>query len=104
MHTECHHAIYLDRNYNAAQFLQSVDRIHRLGLSDDVETEVEILICPDSVDESVNRRLNIKIDRMSEVLQDSSIKVEPEYVNPELFEESISMQDINDFVQHLKGL
>ncbi|KAF6579437.1 MULTISPECIES: DEAD/DEAH box helicase [Paenibacillus] len=104
LHTECHHAIYLDRNYNAAQFLQSVDRIHRLGLSDDVETEVEILICPDSVDESVNRRLNIKIDRMSEVLQDSSIKVEPEYVNPELFEESISMQDINDFVQHLKGL
>ena len=32
LHTVCHHAIYLDRNYNAAQFLQSMDRIHRLGL------------------------------------------------------------------------
>ena len=32
LHTVCHHALYLDRNYNAAQFLQSADRIHRLGL------------------------------------------------------------------------
>ena len=27
----CHDAIYLDRNYNSTQYLQSVDRIHRLG-------------------------------------------------------------------------
>lgn len=104
LHTVCHNAIYLDRNYNAAQFLQSVDRIHRLGLPEDVETEVEILICPDSVDESVERRLKIKIDRMSEVLQDRSIRIEPEYVNPENFEESLSIEDINDFVKHLKGI
>ncbi|MGF9911559.1 DEAD/DEAH box helicase [Paenibacillus ehimensis] len=103
LHMICHNAIYLDRNYNAAQFLQSVDRIHRLGLPEDIETEVEILICPDSVDESVERRLKIKIDRMSEVLKDNSIRIEPEYVNPENFEESLSVEDINDFVKHLKG-
>lgn len=103
LHTVCHNAIYLDRNYNAAQFLQSVDRIHRLGLPEDVDTEVEILICPDSVDESVERRLKIKIDRMSEVLSDDSIRVEPEYVSPENFEDSLSIEDINDFVRHLKG-
>lgn len=102
LHMVCHNAIYLDRNYNAAQFLQSVDRIHRLGLPEDIETEVEILICPDSVDESVERRLKIKIDRMSEVLKDNSIRIEPEYVNPENFEESLSVEDINDFVRHLK--
>ncbi len=102
LHMVCHNAIYLDRNYNAAQFLQSVDRIHRLGLPEDVDTEVEILICTDSVDESVERRLNIKIDRMSEVLRDNSIRVEPEYVNPEHFEESLSFEDINDFVRHLR--
>ncbi len=28
----CSHAIYLDRNYNAAQFVQSMDRIHRVGM------------------------------------------------------------------------
>ncbi|MBA9085987.1 SNF2 family DNA or RNA helicase [Fontibacillus solani] len=102
LHMVCHNAIYLDRNYNAAQFLQSVDRIHRLGLPKDIETEVEILICPHSVDESVERRLKIKIDRMSEVLRDDSIRVEPEYVNAESFEESLSIEDINDFVRHLK--
>ncbi|GIP35971.1 DEAD/DEAH box helicase [Paenibacillus sp. J2TS4] len=103
LHTVCHNAIYLDRNYNAAQFLQSVDRIHRLGLPEDVDTEVEILICPDSIDESVERRLKIKIDRMSEVLSDDSIRIEPEYVSPENFEDSLSIEDINDFVRHLKG-
>ncbi|MBE0340721.1 DEAD/DEAH box helicase, partial [Paenibacillus sp. 28ISP30-2] len=103
LHTVCHNAIYLDRNYNAAQFLQSVDRIHRLGLPEDVETEVEILICPDSVDQSVERRLQMKIDRMSEVLRDNSIRIEPEYVIPENYEESLSIEDINDFVRHLKG-
>ena len=30
------HAIYLDRTFNAGHFLQSQDRIHRLGLGDDV--------------------------------------------------------------------
>ncbi|MFC6334254.1 DEAD/DEAH box helicase [Paenibacillus septentrionalis] len=102
LHMVCHNAIYLDRNYNAAQFLQSVDRIHRLGLPMDVDTEVEILICPNSVDESVERRLKIKIDRMSEVLSDDSIRIEPEYVNAESFEESLSVEDINDFIRHLK--
>ena len=32
LHHVCHDAIYLDRTFNAGQFLQSVDRIHRLGL------------------------------------------------------------------------
>src|SRR5262249_16226093 len=31
LHTACHHAIYVDRAFNAAHYLQSVDRIHRLG-------------------------------------------------------------------------
>ena len=28
----CSHAIYLDRNWNGAQFMQSMDRIHRIGM------------------------------------------------------------------------
>jgi hypothetical protein len=28
----CHDAIYVDRTFNAGQYLQSLDRIHRLGL------------------------------------------------------------------------
>ena len=31
LHLECHDAIWLDRTYNAGQYLQGIDRIHRLG-------------------------------------------------------------------------
>lgn len=103
LHKVCHNAIYADRNYNAAQFLQSVDRIHRLGLDVNIETEVEILLCPDSIDVSVDRRLTSKIARMSEVLEDSSLQIEAEYVYPENFEDSLTEQDFDDFLKHLKG-
>ena len=32
LHRVCRHAIYLDRTFNAAHYLQSEDRIHRFGL------------------------------------------------------------------------
>src|SRR5437588_8148393 len=48
LHTVCHNAIYLDRDYDAAQFLQSQDRIHRLGLPANVITHIEILVAPNS--------------------------------------------------------
>jgi len=102
LHTVCHDAIYLDRSYNAAHFLQSVDRIHRLGLSDDIETNVELVISPDSVDQSVERRLAEKINRMSQVLSDPSLLIEVEYADEEI-ESELSEQDIQDFTNHLRG-
>jgi SNF2 family DNA or RNA helicase len=104
LHTVCHNAIYLDRNYNAAQFLQSVDRIHRLGLERHIVTSVEIVYCNDSIDESVDRRINAKIDKMSQVLNDSSIKVEYEYADEEYIDDYLNREDLEDLLNHLKGL
>jgi SNF2 family DNA or RNA helicase len=53
LHEVCHHAIYIDRNFNAGQYLQSEDRIHRLGLSKNQRTVIEILTSPATIDESV---------------------------------------------------
>jgi SNF2 family DNA or RNA helicase len=100
LHMVCHYAIYVDRNYNAGQYLQSVDRIHRLGLARDIETTVEILHAPDTIDDSVMRRLSAKIRKMEEVLQDSSISVEP--VEQDLEADGIDADDIRDFLNHLK--
>ena len=44
LHNGCHNAIYMERDYNAANFLQSKDRIHRVGLSEDVVTNYFYLI------------------------------------------------------------
>ena len=32
LHKCCQNAIYVNRNYNAAQFIQSKDRIHRINM------------------------------------------------------------------------
>ena len=102
LHTICHHAIYLDRNYNAAQFLQSMDRIHRLGLPKGTQTTIEIIHSPNSIDDLVDSRLNDKIRRMSEVLDDESLRVEP--VTVELDEEGFDAEDAKQLLKHLKGL
>lgn len=101
LHTVCHHAIYLDRNYNAGQFLQSQDRIHRLGLPKNQLTYVEILIAPGTVDESVERRLRAKIANMARVLNDSSLMVEPETID--LDAQGFTTADFQDFEGHLNA-
>ncbi|MEM8506628.1 MAG: DEAD/DEAH box helicase [Bacteroidota bacterium] len=74
LHRVCHHAIYLERNYNAAHYLQSMDRIHRLGLEEGTITNIELLIANNSLDQRIDSRLRIKIAAMSEVLNDQFLE------------------------------
>lgn len=102
LHTVCHHAIYLDRNYNAAQYLQSRDRIHRLGLPIGTETTIEIIHSPYSIDDLVDSRLNEKILRMANVLEDESLRIEP--VTVELDEDGFDEDDAKQLLKHLKDI
>jgi len=101
LHTVCHHALYVDRNYNAAQFLQSQDRIHRYGLPSGMKTYIEYVYCPGSIDESVNRRLQAKVDRMEKVLMDTSINMPTHWLDD--LDELPDVEDIRDLLQTLKG-
>ncbi|TCW32375.1 DEAD/DEAH box helicase [Gulbenkiania mobilis] len=83
LHTVCHHAIYLDRNFNAAQYLQSEDRIHRLGLSQNQQTTIEIVECAGTVDETVRQRLEFKVAQMADALNDSGLKIAPVPMDPD---------------------
>src|SRR5262249_13077497 len=78
LHTVCHEAIYVDRSYVATHYLQSVDRIHRLGLPPDAETNVHIYqtkapLGLGSIDYSVNRRLARKIRALQQLLDDPDL-------------------------------
>ena len=73
LHKACHHAIYLDRTFNAAHYLQSIDRIHRLGLGEDIVTRIEILEAFRTIDSRVASRLKAKIDSMSMILNDPGL-------------------------------
>lgn len=101
LHTVCHHAIYLDRNFNAAQFLQSEDRIHRLGLPSNQPTIVELLVAPDTIDQVVDIRLRSKVARMGEVLNDRNLNIDPIDFDPE--SEVLEEDDVKLFLEHLAG-
>ncbi len=76
LHKVCQYAIYLDRSFNAAHYMQSEDRIHRLGLAPDAKPQVEFVECEDSVDQVVRNRLELKVRTMAQALEDSSLNVE----------------------------
>lgn len=73
LHKKCHNAIYVERSFNAAHFIQSKDRIHRFGLPVDVVTRYYYLISENSIDETINKRLTIKENRLNEIMESMPI-------------------------------
>lgn len=74
LHHECHDAIYVDRDFAAGRFLQSLDRIHRLGLEPGVETRITVLASEGTIDEVVAARLATKLDFMGAILDDPAVQ------------------------------
>lgn len=74
LHQACHDAVYVDRDFQAGRFLQSLDRIHRLGLAPGTETRVTILTAEGSIDEVVALRLATKLDFMGRILDDPEVQ------------------------------
>jgi SNF2 family DNA or RNA helicase len=73
LHHECHDAIYVDRDFAAGRFLQSLDRIHRLGLEPGVRTQITILVASETIDELVEQRLRLKLAFMGGILDDPAV-------------------------------
>ena len=99
----CHNAIYIDRSFQADQYLQSVDRICRLGNND----EKNILILQNkipntlkNIDLAVNHSLQKKIDDMGRFLNDSDLTQmslkESEGLDP--IDENITDSDLQSII------
>ena len=77
LHSSCHNAVYLDRTYDCALFLQSVDRIHRLGLPEDAHVNIHILVATvnekPTVDGLVDDALTAKDSRMRLLLEGAEL-------------------------------
>jgi len=78
LHKVCHDAIYVDRSFNCGLFMQSKDRIHRVGLDPNVDTTYYYLMAISenlkrvSIDEKIHRRLYEKERDMLEVSNDDT--------------------------------
>lgn len=73
LHKKCRYAIYFERNFNAAAFLQSKDRIHRYGLPPDARIHYYYLSSADTVDGVVHDRLLQKEAAMLAVMESKPI-------------------------------
>jgi SNF2 family DNA or RNA helicase len=103
LHRECHDAIYLERTFNAGQYLQSIDRIHRLGLPPDTETRITFLITDETIDQAVDARVRIKAQMLGEMLSDPGI-VSVSLPDDEDYGPPIDQElDVDALFRHLRG-
>ena len=72
LHRECHHAIYVDRTFNCGQFLQSLNRIHRVGLPAGAQTNYWIPTLECAVEHVVDNRLRERQQVMYDFLGDET--------------------------------
>ena len=68
LHSTCSHALYYDLAYNCAQYLQSLDRIHRVGGSERIVAHYEFLQCADTIDQDILRSVRSKAARMAAII------------------------------------
>jgi SNF2 family DNA or RNA helicase len=78
LHSRCFRAAYLDRTYDCARWLQSIDRIHRLGLPAGVTVEIHVPLAmagsAPTVDDLVDTALREKETRMKALLNDAELR------------------------------
>ena len=103
LHHVCHNAIYIDRSFQADQYLQSVDRICRLGNNDEkniLKLQNKIPNTLKNIDLAVNHSLQKKIDDMGRFLNDSDLTQmslkESEGLDP--IDENITDSDLQSII------
>ena len=102
LHRVCTHAIYLDRTFNAAHYMQSLDRIHRVGMKPGDKVQYYLLQCRDTIDEVIDDRLTEKETRMRRLLDDDISVMSLDYGEGEFSEESEEDQDFAALIQQLQ--
>jgi len=100
LHKACHNAIYIERSFNAAHFVQSKDRIHRYGLKPGTKTNYYFIVSKYTIDETIDERLRKKEIRMTEIMESMPIPLF-DNISSELGDEDIKAL-IKDYVKRTK--
>ena len=74
----CHNAIYLEFGFNLTYMLQSKDRINRVGLPENTETNYYFAMSGGlnpfyNIDQKIYDRLKLKEDRMRQAIESNNI-------------------------------
>jgi SNF2 family DNA or RNA helicase len=102
LHKVCFHAIYLDRTFNGAHYMQSLDRIHRVGMKPQDQAHYYLLQSEETIDEVIDQRLDEKQARMLKLLDGDVSIMSLESVAGEFSEETEEERDYSALLEHLK--
>ena len=70
LHKTCFNAIYYDLSYNCAQYLQSLDRIHRVGGSEDNIANYYFMQYEKTIDQDIKDNLDRKAQKMYNIIEE----------------------------------
>ncbi|WP_030568857.1 DEAD/DEAH box helicase [Streptomyces aureocirculatus] len=101
LHQVCHDAVYVDRDFMAGRFLQSLDRIHRLGLAPGTETRVTALAAEGTIDEVVALRLREKLEFMGQILDDPAVQQLADLQEEPSLAAGMDIADVRALLRHI---
>lgn len=107
LHSSCHIALYLDRTHDCARWLQSIDRVHRLGLPDDVTVEIHVLRATfdgaPTIDHLVEQALSRKSGLMRLLLEGAELREIPIGEQDTVDAAEGSREDLEAILRYLLG-
>jgi SNF2 family DNA or RNA helicase len=99
LHKACHNAIYFERTFNATHFIQSKDRIHRVGLEPKTITYYHYILSKDSIDETIHSKLYDKEKRMLQIIENEEIPLFIENMDYDIDVDNDIKAIIRDYVR-----
>jgi SNF2 family DNA or RNA helicase len=97
LHKACQNAIYIERTFNAAHYIQSKDRIHRVGLKD--KANYYYLLSDNNVDRTIHERLNEKERKMLEIIEENPIPLFSRILAGDSDDDDV-IRLVKNYVQH----
>ncbi|MFE2061618.1 DEAD/DEAH box helicase [Streptomyces sp. NPDC059467] len=104
LHHVCHDAVYVDRDFMAGRYLQSLDRIHRLGLAPETETRVTVIAARGTIDEVVEVRMDQKLEFMGKILDDPTVQQLADLEEEPSVAAGLAPGDIEALLRHIRGV
>ncbi len=97
MHHACRNAIYLEKDFNAGLYMQSKDRIHRMGLPNNAQVNYFHFITENSIEETVHDAVLDRERRMLAMIENEEIPL----LNMGFDNSDFSnLDDIKKIIQH----
>ncbi len=107
LHSHCHTALYVDRTYDCARWLQSIDRIHRLGLPEGVTVEIHVIEtvidAAETIDGLVDSSLHRKTANMEQLLEGAELQTQHLAQQDTLAAAQGDTTDLREVLEYLIG-